>query len=52
NNLVQEAFPEMMKSSFESVVQHAKIFNMTLLALAIDPPKLSGIRRAVAMWRI
>ncbi|CAG7727696.1 unnamed protein product, partial [Allacma fusca] len=52
NNLVQEAFPEMMKSSLESVVLHAKMLNMgspkALLALAIDPPKLSGIRRAVA----
>ncbi|CAG7831756.1 unnamed protein product, partial [Allacma fusca] len=42
----------MMKSSLESVVLHAKILNMgsskALLALAMDPPKLSGIRRAVA----
>ncbi|CAG7723700.1 unnamed protein product [Allacma fusca] len=45
NNLVQEAFPEMMKSRLKSVVLHAKILNMgspkALIALAIDPPKLS-----------
>ena len=42
----------MKKSSLESVVLHAKMLNMgspvAILALAIDPPKISGIRRAVA----
>ena len=42
----------MAKSCLENVVLHAKMLDMGspqgLLALAIDPPKKSGIRRAVA----
>lgn len=48
----QEALPEMEKASLESVILNVKQLGMgcplEILALAIDPPKQSGIGRAVA----
>jgi len=52
DQMPQEAVPEMGKASLEAVVLQVKILNMgspeEILALAIDPPKLSCIGRAVA----
>jgi len=49
---MQEALPEMEKASLEAVVLQVKMLDMgspkSVLALAVDPPKISGIRRAVA----
>ena len=48
----QEAGSEMTKSSLENVVLRVKKLGMgspkAMLALALDPPKLRGIQRAVA----
>ncbi len=48
----QEALPEMERASLESVILNVKQLGMgcplEVLANAIDPPKQSGIGRAVA----
>jgi HrpA-like RNA helicase len=50
--MYQEALPEMEKASLEAVVLQVKILNMgspeEILAIALDPPRQSGIGRAVA----
>ena len=52
SELDQEAVPEMQKSALEQVVLQIKILNMgspkEILSLALNPPELSGIERAVA----
>lgn len=49
--LDEHSVPEMLKSSLEQVVLRVKTLNMgsprDILSLAIDPPKLSGIERAI-----
>ena len=48
----QEATPDMLRASLEYVVLQVKNFNMgsprELLCLALDPPAISGIERAIA----
>lgn len=50
--LEQEASPEMLRSSLESVVLQVKLLNMdspkAILALAVDPPAEKNIERAVS----
>lgn len=50
--LEQNSLPEMQISSLENVILRVKKFNMgsprELLCLALDPPSISGIERAVA----
>ncbi len=49
--LEQEASPEMLRSSLESVVLQVKLLAMgspqSVLALSVDPPDASNIQRAV-----
>ncbi|CAG7827817.1 unnamed protein product, partial [Allacma fusca] len=50
--LEQDAKPDMLKSALESVVLQVKYFDMgspkDILCLALDPPEISGIERAVS----
>lgn len=51
NIIPQEALPEMERASLESVILNVKLLQMgsplEVLANAIDPPKQSGIARAI-----